>query len=106
MAISESEPSMTAEHGATTIDERLAENTKNEVTEKQSSVELTSEDDQYVEGWRLHLATLGLLILVFLVQMESSIASTTLLGITNQFGGYEKSSWVFTAYMLTYCGES
>ncbi|KAH8733128.1 hypothetical protein GQ44DRAFT_781965 [Phaeosphaeriaceae sp. PMI808] len=37
--------------------------------------------------------------------MESSIASTALLSITNQFGGYQKSSWVFTAYMLTYCGE-
>ncbi|ORX97750.1 MFS multidrug transporter-like protein [Clohesyomyces aquaticus] len=47
---------------------------------------------------------MGLLVAVFVVQMESSIISTAVLDITNHLGGYEMSSWLFTAYLVTYCG--
>ncbi|CAI6339908.1 unnamed protein product [Periconia digitata] len=72
--------------------------------EPSSEETISPAETHYPTGWRLHLSTISLSVLIFLVQMESSIASTTLLKITDQFGGYEKSSWVFTAYMLTYCG--
>jgi MFS family permease len=36
--------------------------------------------------------------------MESSVTSTAVLVITDELGDYEKSSWLFTAYLLTYSG--
>jgi MFS family permease len=32
------------------------------------------------------------------------VTSTAVLVITNELGGFEKSSWLFTAYLLTYSG--
>jgi hypothetical protein len=104
MTLSKSKPTMKAESGATAPITDLTNGLK-DVSDGQDSANPINAENQLVTGWRLHLSTLSLLTLIFLVQMESSIASTTLLSITNQFGGYERSSWVFTAYMLTYCGE-
>lgn len=42
---------------------------------------------------------------LFMSLMDSSIASTAILVITDQLGGYDKSSWVFTSYLLTYSGK-
>lgn len=36
--------------------------------------------------------------------MESSVTSTAVVVITDDLGGYEKNSWLFTAYLLTYSG--
>ncbi|KAF2469066.1 MFS multidrug transporter-like protein [Lindgomyces ingoldianus] len=41
---------------------------------------------------------------LFIVQTESSVTSTTIVSITNDLGGFQGSSWVFTAYLLTYGG--
>ena len=41
---------------------------------------------------------------IFSAQMESSIVSTSIVAITNELGGFDKSSWVFTGFMLTYAG--
>lgn len=41
-----------------------------------------------------------------MVQSEASITSTAITAITDQLGGFEKSPWVFTAYLLTYGGMS
>jgi hypothetical protein len=60
----------------------------------------------YMSGWKLHAITFWLLVALFVAQMDTSVASTAILQITDQLGGYEESSWVFTAYMLTYCGKS
>jgi hypothetical protein len=37
--------------------------------------------------------------------MESTIVSTSVVAITNGLGGYVKSSWLFTSYMLTFSGR-
>ena len=37
--------------------------------------------------------------------MESTIVSTSVVAITNGLGGYVKSSWLFTSYMLTFSGN-
>jgi hypothetical protein len=70
----------------------------------------------YPTGWRLHGITFwygsrnelmfianqrSLLLMMFLAQMESTITSTSIITITDDLGGYLKSSWVLTAYWLT-----
>jgi len=59
---------------------------------------------QYITGWRLHAIFFALCVGLFVGQMEVSIISTSVLSITDQLGGFEQSSWLFTAYMLTYSG--
>lgn len=58
----------------------------------------------YYTGWRLHGISAWLLLSLFVAQMDTSITSTAILTITDQLGGFEKYSWVFTAYMLSFCG--
>ncbi|KAF2795478.1 MFS multidrug transporter-like protein [Melanomma pulvis-pyrius CBS 109.77] len=58
----------------------------------------------YFSGWKLHGITFWLLVALFVAQMDTSVTSTAILEITDQLGDYEKSPWVFTAYMLTFCG--
>jgi ABC-type microcin C transport system permease subunit YejE len=76
------------------------------------SVKTPSEDDalpsddesKYIVGRKLYLINVSLIVCLFIVQIESSIISTAVVDITDQLGGYEKSSWLFTAYLLSYCG--
>lgn len=63
------------------------------------------DESQYITGKRLYLINTGLIISMFIVQMDSSIISTSVVDITDHLGGYEKSSWLFTAYLITYCGK-
>ncbi|PVH96850.1 drug resistance transporter [Periconia macrospinosa] len=56
----------------------------------------------YISGWRLHTQTLGLCLGIFLVNFEISIVSTSLVAITDDLKGFGQSSWVVTAYLLTY----
>jgi hypothetical protein len=64
------------------------------------------DESKYITGPKLYMINTGLIVSMFIVQMESSIISTAVVDITDQLGGYEKSSWLFTAYLLTYCGKS
>jgi hypothetical protein len=66
---------------------------------------LSDDESKYITGRKLYLINAGLIVSIFIAQMESSIISTAVVAITDQLGGYEKSSWLFTAYLLTYCGE-
>ncbi|KAG8531949.1 uncharacterized protein KY384_003585 [Bacidia gigantensis] len=72
--------------------------------EESGQSEKGQEASKYIVGWRLHLISFALLLSLFMSQMESSIVSTSVIAITNDLGGYEKSSWVFSAYLLTYSG--
>lgn len=36
--------------------------------------------------------------------METTIVSTSLVSITNALTGFQKGSWIVTAYLLTYTG--
>lgn len=75
----------------------------------------------YLTGWRLHTLTLGdamltstlvnenpsltlrrLCLGIFLVNFEISIVSTSLVAITDDLKHFGQSSWVITAYLLTY----
>jgi hypothetical protein len=63
----------------------------------------TVDGSKYFTGRKLYLINTGLLISIFLVTLESTVISTAIVDITDELGGYSKSSWLFTAYMLTYC---
>ncbi|KUJ19543.1 MFS multidrug transporter-like protein [Mollisia scopiformis] len=61
-------------------------------------------EKEYLSGLSLHLVTVALSLALFMAQMESSIVSTSLIAITNELQGFDKSSWILTAYLLTYTG--
>jgi hypothetical protein len=42
---------------------------------------------------------------MWLVNLEIPIVSTSLVGITDDLGGFSKSSWIVESYMLTYVGN-
>ena len=74
----------------------------------------------YLQGWSLHVvtiayATLGngrkrwlnytrLCLAHFLASLEVSIVATSLVAITDDLQNFGESSWIVTAYMLTYTG--
>ncbi|CAI9626582.1 unnamed protein product [Alternaria burnsii] len=62
-----------------------------------------ADESKYITGIKLYLINTCLTVSIFLVTLESTIISTAIVDITDELGGYEKSSWLFTAYMLTYC---
>lgn len=42
---------------------------------------------------------------LFLTNLEIPIATTALVDITEDLGGFDKSSWVISAYLLGYVGR-
>ncbi|KAJ6022867.1 uncharacterized protein N7446_013220 [Penicillium canescens] len=56
----------------------------------------------YPTGWRLWVITIGLLIGLYLVNLEVTIVSTSLVSITNDLDGFKKTSWVVTGFLTTY----
>ncbi|KAF3013530.1 hypothetical protein E8E14_009194 [Neopestalotiopsis sp. 37M] len=60
--------------------------------------------NRYLGGGRLVLAIIGMGIALFLPTAEASIVSTSLVTISKDLNGYDQSSWVITAYLLTYTG--
>ncbi|KAI0144466.1 drug resistance transporter [Xylariaceae sp. FL1272] len=57
---------------------------------------------EFLSGWRLHTLTVGLCIGIFLVNLEISIVSTSLVSITDDLKQFSQASWVVTAYLLSY----
>lgn len=84
---------------------KLEEGIKESHLSVEEPVVAADDESQYITGKRLYLINTGLIISMFIVQMDSSIISTSVVDITDQLGGYEKSSWLFTAYLITYCGK-
>ncbi|KAL2810109.1 major facilitator superfamily domain-containing protein [Aspergillus granulosus] len=72
----------------------------NEISESTSS-ELHSE---FLHGVRLWMVGFGLCLGLFLPSLEISIVSTSLVSITDDFHGFNRSTWVITSYLLTYTG--
>ncbi|KAE8353172.1 major facilitator superfamily domain-containing protein [Aspergillus coremiiformis] len=58
----------------------------------------------YPHGWRLCFITIGLLISLYLVNLEVTIVSTSLLSITSDLDGFNKTSWIVTGFLVTYTG--
>ncbi|EED21289.1 efflux pump antibiotic resistance protein, putative [Talaromyces stipitatus ATCC 10500] len=62
------------------------------------------QENTYLKGWRLYLTTLGLNICIYLVNVEVTIVSTSLITIANGFRSFNRTSWVVTGYLITYTG--
>ncbi|KAF5855224.1 hypothetical protein ETB97_009653 [Aspergillus alliaceus] len=58
----------------------------------------------YPHGWRLCFTTIGLVISLYLVNLEVTIVSTSLLSITGDLNGFSKTSWIITGFLITYTG--
>ncbi|KAH8842136.1 hypothetical protein MCOR07_004205 [Pyricularia oryzae] len=55
-------------------------------------------------GWRLHALTTGMCIGLLLSSLETTIVSTSLVSIVDQLQGFDKASWIVTAYLATNTG--
>ncbi|KAI0533545.1 putative multidrug resistance protein fnx1 [Xylaria digitata] len=69
--------------------------------------ETTGTDDgaptlSYLHGTRFWLVALSHLLMVFLVNLEVLIVTTSLFVITNDLGGFNTLSWVVSSYLLGY----
>ena len=54
----------------------------------------------------LLICFIRLCICLFLTNLEIPIVVTALVGITDDLGGLQKSSWIVAAYLLGYVGRS
>ncbi|MCJ1327435.1 hypothetical protein MMC10_004104 [Thelotrema lepadinum] len=83
----------------------MDENTQS-LDEKGQAVTLESESEEteikYLSGWRLHLLTFALCLCVFLVNLEITIVSTSLVTIAESFEEFDQTNWVVSAYLVTY----
>ncbi|KAJ5719109.1 major facilitator superfamily domain-containing protein [Penicillium malachiteum] len=61
-------------------------------------------ESQYLRGWKLFGLTFSLLASLYLVNLESTIISTSLVAIAEDFQSFNKTSWFVTAYIMTYTG--
>ncbi|MCJ1306888.1 hypothetical protein MMC25_000532 [Agyrium rufum] len=73
------------------------------VTPGQNHIDLDYQPE-YLHGWRLGLLFSVLAFCLFLSTLELTIVSTALVSISNDLHGFQESSWVVTAYLLTYAG--
>ncbi|PLB52350.1 MFS multidrug transporter [Aspergillus steynii IBT 23096] len=71
--------------------------------EYSSSEEITWQP-VHPHGWRLIITILGMFISLYLVNLEVTIVSTSLVTITDDLGGFDKTSWIVTAYLTTFTG--
>ncbi len=53
-------------------------------------------------GWRLHLVLTSLFLGLFLSFLDTTIVAVALSTIATQFNDFDHSTWVLTAYLLTY----
>ncbi|KAF2180760.1 putative efflux pump antibiotic resistance protein [Zopfia rhizophila CBS 207.26] len=58
----------------------------------------------HLNGWRLALTTLGIIISALIINLEVSIVSTSLVSITDDLKGFKQTSWVVSGYLITYTG--
>ena len=91
--------------------EEIPPTTKTEHTEATAitTTAVVSEDDNseiyvHLSGWRLVVTTCGLLLCLYLVNLEVTIVSTSLVNIANDLSGFDKSNWIITGYLITYTG--
>ncbi|KAE8382490.1 major facilitator superfamily domain-containing protein [Aspergillus bertholletiae] len=64
----------------------------------------TGEQIRYLHGWKLCLIILGLMISLYLVNLEVTVVSTSLISITSDLDGFNKTSWIVTGFLITYTG--
>ncbi|EGC49537.1 drug resistance transporter [Histoplasma capsulatum var. duboisii H88] len=58
----------------------------------------------YITGWGLSFLSIGMALSTFLVNLEITIVSTSLVSIANDLDDFGPTSWIVTAYLITYTG--
>ncbi|KAF2649123.1 MFS general substrate transporter [Lophiostoma macrostomum CBS 122681] len=58
----------------------------------------------YLTGIRFWLVIVAVSLALFLANLEIPIVTTSLVAITNDFGGFEDVSWIIGSYLLGYAG--
>lgn len=61
---------------------------------------------RYLTGIRLVLVSISLCICIFLATAEIAIISTSLVTISADLRGFDKSNWLITAYLSAFTGAS
>lgn len=56
----------------------------------------------YVHGVRFWLIAAVIAIVLFLASIDTTIATTSLVAITQELGEFESASWIFSSYLLGY----
>ncbi|KKA19040.1 Efflux pump antibiotic resistance protein [Rasamsonia emersonii CBS 393.64] len=82
----------------------LAEKPREESPDQKGEDVFSETNNSYLMGWRLYLTTIGLLFCIYLVNLETTIVSTSLVTITNNLHGFDRTSWVVTGYLITSTG--
>ncbi|KAJ5708741.1 major facilitator superfamily domain-containing protein [Penicillium malachiteum] len=59
---------------------------------------------RYPSGWQLVSIFAGLMISLYLVNLEVTIVSTSLITITDDLRSFDKTSWIVTGFLATYTG--
>ncbi|KAI5917481.1 MFS multidrug transporter-like protein [Camillea tinctor] len=62
------------------------------------------ETQSYIQGKSLYFITIALCTCLFITNIEIPIVTTALVSISGDLEGFNKASWVITAYMLGYIG--
>ncbi|KAI1347995.1 drug resistance transporter [Xylaria sp. FL0043] len=57
---------------------------------------------RYLTGWKFYVVAIVLELALFLVNFEITIVSTALVSISNDLDDFRRTSWVVTAYLITY----
>ncbi|KAI0101375.1 drug resistance transporter [Nemania sp. FL0031] len=61
-----------------------------------------TDDFNFLTGWRFYVVAAVLQLALFLVNFEITIVSTALVSISDDLHDFSKTSWVVTAYLITY----
>jgi MFS family permease len=87
-----------------TVDEARSNNASRvETTIEQSySTEKGTSTSLQLEGWRRIVLLISIFIGLFLSFLDSTIVSVALATIADQFDDFDRTTWVVTAYLLTY----
>ena len=64
--------------------------------------QIQSEPRLDLKGWRLIVVMLSIFTGLFLSFLDTSIVAVALATISSRFESFQNSSWVFTAYLVTY----
>lgn len=72
-----------------------------EVVEEVEILVVPSPSEEYPTGLRFVLITVGLILSIFLAALDSSIISTAIPKITDNFGAVQDVGWYGSAYAIT-----
>ena len=85
-----------------TQDMDVVERMGSETTTRATPVAENKDNRPTLHGWRLYLVMSGVFTGLFVSMLDTSIVAVALPTIANEFQNFADSTWVFTAYMITY----